>query len=272
MKKTLVVPVVMLTLATWSVQAQAQQKQVPLDPNKPDEQLTKEEGDVRIKDLRDNVTNLEAQLKQVNDKADKARLDLPKLQQQLADCENSLYVLIGATKEDVEKFRQRLGILEGKVREMKQLSEDQLLERQDQVKSLDDELTALRKEKIAVLPEFYPRVLALGNEIKSLYREKKVKGYTVGTWSENRECLWNISARQEIYNDPFLWPKIWVANKEIIRNPDIIFPGQQLQIPAKTEKTDDEVKAERKYYRTKRITLDKNGNPQLPIRTNGANN
>jgi nucleoid-associated protein YgaU len=28
------------------------------------------------------------------------------------------------------------------------------------------------------------------------------------------------------------WPKIYEANKDIIKNPDLIYPGQKLKIPA----------------------------------------
>jgi len=28
-----------------------------------------------------------------------------------------------------------------------------------------------------------------------------------------------------------MWPLIYVANKDIIRDPDLIFPGQKLKIP-----------------------------------------
>lgn len=269
MKKSFLFIIVFFVVASSTLWAQ--QKPITVDPNKADEQLTKEEGDVRIKDLKDNVSGLETQLKQTNEKLEKFRQDLPKIQQQLTDCENALYALIGASKEDVEKFRQRIGVLEGKVREMKTLTDDQLADRQDQVKTLEAELNALRKEKIAALPEFYPRMLTLGKDIKSLYREKKVKTYTVGTWSENRECLWNIAGRQEIYSDPFLWPKIWVANKDIVRNPDIIFPGQELQIPPKAEKTDDELKAERRYWRVKHTTMNQKGETQAPLKTSANN-
>ena len=56
----------------------------------------------------------------------------------------------------------------------------------------------------------------------------------------------------EIYGDPFQWPKIWQANTDQIRNPDIIHPGQVLKVPPAGPKTDDESKAERKYWRKKR--------------------
>lgn len=252
--------------------AYAQQQPASLDPNKPDEQLTKDEADVRIKQFREAVTSLESQLKQGEDKFNAATKKLADLQKAAADCDSAFFALVNASKADVDAFRQRLGVLEGKVRELKALSDAALSEKdkQDQVRALENELNGMRKEKIALLPEFFPKIISLAKEIKGLYRERKTNTYTVGTWAENRECLWNISARNEIYDDAFLWPKIWVANKSIIRNPDIIYPGQEFQIPAKAEKTSEEVKAERKYWRLKRGATT-GANTPTPLKT-GANN
>jgi nucleoid-associated protein YgaU len=45
------------------------------------------------------------------------------------------------------------------------------------------------------------------------------------------ECLWKIAEYKEIYNDPFMWPLIYRANKEKIKDPDLIFPKQVFRIP-----------------------------------------
>ena len=45
------------------------------------------------------------------------------------------------------------------------------------------------------------------------------------------ECLWIISSYKEIYNDPFMWPLIYWANKNKIHDPDLIFPKQVFKIP-----------------------------------------
>ena len=45
------------------------------------------------------------------------------------------------------------------------------------------------------------------------------------------ECLWWIAEFEDIYNDPFLWPLIYDANKDKIKNPNLIYPGQVLTIP-----------------------------------------
>jgi len=47
----------------------------------------------------------------------------------------------------------------------------------------------------------------------------------------SEDCLWCIAGMAQIYDNPFLWPKIWRANRRIIQNPDLIYPGQVLAIP-----------------------------------------
>jgi len=43
------------------------------------------------------------------------------------------------------------------------------------------------------------------------------------------DSLSKIAKRQ--YGDAQKWPKIYEANRSIIKNPDLIYPGQELRIP-----------------------------------------
>jgi nucleoid-associated protein YgaU len=45
------------------------------------------------------------------------------------------------------------------------------------------------------------------------------------------ECLWWIAEYVQIYNDPFMWPLIYKANRGQINNPNLIYPGQVFDIP-----------------------------------------
>ena len=45
------------------------------------------------------------------------------------------------------------------------------------------------------------------------------------------DTLWGISAREQIYHNPFMWPLIYKANSQQIRDPDLIFPRQIFVIP-----------------------------------------
>ncbi|HOM08519.1 MAG TPA: LysM peptidoglycan-binding domain-containing protein, partial [Spirochaetota bacterium] len=44
-----------------------------------------------------------------------------------------------------------------------------------------------------------------------------------------RDCLWRIA--EKFYNDGFKWKVIYDANRDIVKNPDLIKPGWILKIP-----------------------------------------
>ncbi|MGB9770671.1 MAG: LysM peptidoglycan-binding domain-containing protein [Candidatus Kapaibacteriota bacterium] len=227
---------------------------------KPDEELTKEEALQRIQEFQNIVNSLQSTLQNLDNEVAKLKQDLEQTNKRLSNCLDGYLGLLGInpetgkpfTKEDVEAFKQKLGQIEGKIREMQRLSNDELADRRKEVEELENALNKLRMIKLAILPEFYNKVISLASEIKGLYRERKIKTYTVGTWAENRDCLWNIAGKVEILGDPFMWSRIWQANTNIIKNPDLIYPGQQLVIPPPGPKTTDEIKAERKYWRMKK--------------------
>lgn len=242
------------------------------NPNTPDDQLKKDEAELRIKELQNTVADLENRLRTLDGDVTTMQRDLETARQQLKDCQDSYYSMLGVTNADVENFRQQIGAIEGRIRTMQRLSDDELSNRQDEVKTLENDLNALRSNKIAALPEFYNKIISLASDIRGLYRERKIKSYTVGTWQQDRDCLWNIAGKMEIYGDPFQWPKIWQANTDQIRNPDIIYPGQVLQIPPAGPMSDEEMKAQRRYFRTRRAALDAPKVNNKPVSTDKTMN
>ncbi|MBA7618001.1 hypothetical protein ES703_25320 [subsurface metagenome] len=55
--------------------------------------------------------------------------------------------------------------------------------------------------------------------------------YVVRLIPGRRDCLWRIAGYEYIYNNPYLWPKIWRRNRKLIQHPDLIQPGWKLVIP-----------------------------------------
>ena len=109
--------------------------------------------------------------------------------------------------------------------------------------------------EVSVLPDFFDRVVQARVDINSLLGRKvvkKSKNYTVRSWEQYKDCLWNIAGQSDIYGDPFQWVKLWQGNSNIIRNPDIIKQGMELTVPPPGPKSTDEQKAERMYWRKKK--------------------
>jgi nucleoid-associated protein YgaU len=52
------------------------------------------------------------------------------------------------------------------------------------------------------------------------------------------ETLPQIAALPEVYADATLWPLLYRANRDQIRDPKVLWPGQQLRIPRNLDKSD----------------------------------
>ena len=50
--------------------------------------------------------------------------------------------------------------------------------------------------------------------------------YTVAS----RDTLWGIAGKSDIYDDSFQWPLIFKANRDTIKDPDLIYPKQDFTI------------------------------------------
>jgi outer membrane murein-binding lipoprotein Lpp len=218
------------------------------------EEMTEEEAGQKIEQLEKRVTELKRQSTTLDSQLDEKNNLLRTKQSDYENCINELYALVGATRSDVDAYEQRLRRLENKVSDLLRLSPMDLLARKSEVDEAENEYKELAGSKISLLPMFYDRVRKVGENIQTLRDNlnKAEKTYTVGTWAHDKDCLWNIAKKPDIYGDAFKWPKIWQKNKEQIKNPDLIYPGQVLRIPAPAPLTTDEESAARRYYRQKR--------------------
>jgi nucleoid-associated protein YgaU len=94
---------------------------------------------------------------------------------------------------------------------------------------------ALQQQKMKTLPaekkkpEPQPKPA-----VKAKPKIVPVNDYTVG----NGENLWTISAKPEVYGEGLLWPLLYQANRDQIKDPRQIFPGQSLSIRRDMTKAD----------------------------------
>lgn len=71
------------------------------------------------------------------------------------------------------------------------------------VESVNDQLTVSTPEPEAPAPVFYA--------------------------VQSGDSLWKIASKH--YGDGNKWPALFEANREVIKDPDLIYPGQQIRVP-----------------------------------------
>jgi hypothetical protein len=155
--------------------------------------------------------------------------------QSFDDCMNELYASVGATRGDVENFRRAVSELNGRIMRKESPKTDR-----------QRELDSLKAMRISALPEFFDKVhnqmqrsLDAWNDIPA------EKNYTV----VRGDCLWNIAKKKDVYSNAFAWPKIYQANRDQIKNPDLIYPKQVFKIPNLTEDEKAQYEKMRRNYK-----------------------
>jgi nucleoid-associated protein YgaU len=99
-----------------------------------------------------------------------------------------------------------------------------------------------------------PESGAITGESRARAKGKAAAGKLETYVVKKGDCLWTIAKKKNVYNDPFLWPVIYEANKGKIKNPNLIYPGQKLKIP-RSGVTMDAIKDARKKAGAKKPYL-----------------
>lgn len=197
-----------------------------------DQEMTEEEWEAEMQRLRDRVESLNTEINTLNQ--DISNLKSTEIQS-YEDCMNELYAMVGATKQDVDNFRQAVAELNGRINRKEG-------PKADRQKDLD----ALKANRISALPEFFDRVHnQMQRSLDAWVEAPLVINYTV----VKGDHLWGIAKKKEHYGNGFAWPVIYRANRDQIKNPDLIYPNQTFKVPPLTEEEKDKYEKLRANYK-----------------------
>lgn len=216
-------------------------------------EMKKDEWQQQINTYTAQRNDLNARLQVVTRQVDSLQSLSTRLDDDYKKCLDALYALVGSNADEADAFRKEIDDAENAANELSRLSDADLMARSADVDSLAARVKRLTDNRLAVIPEFHDRLAALDEKVRGMQTTLggQVKMYTVGTWARNRDCLWNISKKRDIYNNAWMWPKIWQGNRDQIKNPDVIHPRQKLKIPTAGPLTTDEKRAANRYYSRK---------------------
>jgi nucleoid-associated protein YgaU len=80
--------------------------------------------------------------------------------------------------------------------------------------------------KVQKVHDFWKNII--GDDMKFLELHKKGPG---GHVVVEGECLWMIAGMEYGHPYDYKWPLIYNANRDLIKDPDLIYPGWDLTIP-----------------------------------------
>ncbi|MGB5848579.1 MAG: LysM peptidoglycan-binding domain-containing protein [Ignavibacteriaceae bacterium] len=197
-------------------------------------EMTEEEWQAEMTRLGEKKTSLLNEIDALKSDIDNLNAQKSGLQSP-EECIDELYALVGATRQDVDNFRNAVNELDGKIRRKEGPKKDR-----------QADLDALKMNKISALPEFFNKVHNQMQKALDAWVEKPdVIPYKV----VRGDHLWGIAKKKEHYGNGFAWPIIYKANRDQIKNPDLIYPDQVFKVPPLSEEEKSKYEKLRKNYK-----------------------
>jgi len=210
------------------------------------EEMDEDTWQKQMDDLNAQKTQLTQKIADLSKDIDGLKQTSAQKDKDIEKCENDLYAMVGTTKSGVADFRKKFEETEKKINSKTGTPDDAR-------KMYFDDIT---NDKARCLPEFQDRYASMKKKLDDWNVKPVESGYTV----VKGDCLWKISKMK--YGSPYFWPAIWDANKngvvnkdtmkgrkKMISNPNLIYPGQVLKIPALTDAQKKEAEMKSKKYR-----------------------
>jgi nucleoid-associated protein YgaU len=219
MKKIVIGGLAFALLISMSAPALAQEKK-----------MTRDQYVAQMADLKMREDTAKKQIETLNSQIAAINSQLGDCDMAIADFNDQIRTLVDATDEQIMAFGKRLDAIIAQLEGLMALAPEVLIKRRGEVKAIETEVMGMKQNKIAALPEMKGRLTKIDKLLGQL-KARIAQPVTIDYMVEKGDNLWNIAKKESVYDDPYMWPRIYRANKETIKDPDLIYPKQKLAVP-----------------------------------------
>jgi nucleoid-associated protein YgaU len=147
---------------------------------------------------------------------------------------NRIITKLNVNEGEFGDIRDKIAMYEKNLQNWNSMSDKALWKNHKEAQALIEEYKAYRQTNQAKVPDFRTdfsdldnKIMALENDIERVRPKYYEDDYTV----KRGDYLAKISGYDFIYNDATKWPIIYRANRDQIKDPNLIHPNQVLKIP-----------------------------------------
>lgn len=193
-----------------------------------DKKMTREEYRARLAEYTEREAKAQAQIAQLHAEIAALKGQIEVQQAQIDQTNRDILALTGATEGEIGAFGRRADALLRQLEGLAALAPEELQRRRGELQSAAMELTELKKRRASALPEIYAKVV----RAEKLLADLMLRAPDQITYHVVKgDHLWGIASKPEVYDDPYMWPRIYRTNRDRISDPDLISPKQVLTVP-----------------------------------------
>ena len=192
--------------------------------------MTRDEYVAQMADLTGREGTAKGQIGTLDAEIEALKAQLAQLERDNADLNAQILTAVSATDAQVKAFGKNLDSIAAQLEGLLALAPEVLIQRRGEVNDLAAQVGELKENKISALPEMAAQLADIDKMIAQL-KARVAQPVTIDYTVAKGDNLWNISKMERIYADPYMWPRLYRANKEQIQDPDLIYPDQTLAVP-----------------------------------------
>lgn len=198
--------------------------------------FAQEERKIKMDEYKVQLTGEQTREVEANQKIQTLQTEIDNLKNQISDTQGKIdatwgevYGLLGVDKASVNAFRGDLNSIGSQLDGLSALSPEELFERREELEALEERVANAKENKISWLTEMENKLADLDAKIANLKVKMPANLYDQYTVLKG-DYLWKISKKEDIYDDAYQWIRIYSVNKDQIKDPDLVFPEQVLNI------------------------------------------
>ncbi len=192
-------------------------------------QLKKKDYKMQLADLQNQEAENQAEIDSLQAEIDTLEAQIAEIQMDIDDTWGEIYTLIGTDEESVNAYRQNLEDVDSKLDGLAALSPEELFRSKDELSELEARIEEAKNSDIYILTEMQNKVEELEGKAANLRAKMPANIFDKYTVVRG-DNLWDISKKEEIYDNPYQWIRIYCVNKDQIKNADLIYPDQMFNI------------------------------------------
>ena len=195
-----------------------------------EQQMTCEEYMALGQEIVNREVAANTQIEELNAQLESLNMQIAQLDRANADLEAEILAVIGHSESEVMAFGRELDAIIAQLEGLMALAPEVLIMRRGEITAIEAHVAELGQSNIAALPEMMDKLATIDQMIADL-KARVAQPVVIDYKVMRGDNLWNISKKEQIYDDPYMWPRIYRQNKGQIKDPDLIYTNQVLAVP-----------------------------------------
>ena len=195
-----------------------------------EKKMTREEYQATLAEYTQREEKAKADIEQLDTDMASLNRQIEALDAEIASIQKEIYRLVDATEVETQAYDSKLDGLIRQLEGLMSLAPEDLFRRRSELEEISRQLKELKSDKISALPEMAEKIAQIKGMLNQLL-DRAPRQMSIPYTVKGGDNLWNIAKKEKIYADPFMWPRIYRANRDQIQDPDLIYPKQVFEIP-----------------------------------------